>query len=54
MGFAMYVYICIYDKRQREIEIEKTNEQKKKRSTREEEDDDDDDDDQAISRARSA
>ncbi len=25
----MYVYICIYDKRQREIEIEKTNEQKK-------------------------
>ena len=24
----MYVYICIYDKRQREIEIEKTNEQK--------------------------
>ena len=27
--FSMYVYICIYDKRQREIEIEKTNEQKK-------------------------
>lgn len=25
----MYVYICIYDKRQREIEIEKTNEQKR-------------------------
>jgi len=27
--FHVCIYICIYDKRQREIEIEKTNEQKK-------------------------
>ena len=26
--FFLYVYICIYDKRQRELEIEKTNEQR--------------------------
>jgi hypothetical protein len=43
----MYVYICIYDKRQREIEIEKTNEQKK-RNTRAK------DEEKAIIQARSA
>ncbi len=30
MFFYVCIYICIYDKRQREIKIEKTNEQKKK------------------------
>jgi hypothetical protein len=45
--FSMYVYICIYDKRQRELEIEKTNEQREEYTSEERED-------EAISQARSA
>jgi hypothetical protein len=45
--FHVCIYICIYDKRQREIEIKKTNEQKKGVQEKKNED-------EAIIRARSA